>query len=45
MNGSLARAFDVQFAGAFRGRERYVFTQGRWRPSGRQADLEDVCDG
>jgi hypothetical protein len=39
------KAFDVQFSGAFHGRERYLFTHGRWKPSGRQADLEDVCNG
>lgn len=41
--GTPDKAFDIQFSGAFRGRERYVFSRGKWRPSGRQADLQGVC--
>jgi hypothetical protein len=37
------KAFDVQFRGAFHGREHFVFTQGQWTPAGAEPDLSALC--
>ena len=39
------KAFDVQFSGAFHGRERFVFNQGQWTPAGAAPDLSALCSG
>lgn len=37
------KAFDIQFSGAFHGRERVVLAHGQWTPRGAEPDLQSLC--